>query len=294
VAGAFTVQRLNTLQVLSAQAAIALDNARLFAAMKREIGERQQAQERLAAALDEVGRLSKDLEAENAYLRRDLVANVSHDLRTPLVSMRGYLEMLASKGDSLTREVRDEYLGIAVRQSEHLTTLVNELFELAKLDFRGMSLAREPFQLAELAADVVAKFKLAADDRQVDLSIESPGSLPFVDADLSLIERVLENLIFNALKHTPAGGRVGVVLAAQGDRVLTQVVDTGCGIAPADLPFIFDRFYRGDGAQRRGHGAGLGLAIAKRIVDLHGERLEVASDAGGTRFTFALARTDVR
>jgi signal transduction histidine kinase len=283
VAGVFTAQRLNVLRVLAAQAAISLDNARLFAAMKQEIGERQRAQA-------EVERLSRELEAENTHLRRDLIANVSHDLRTPLVSMRGYLEVLASKGDVLTAAQQREYLATAVRQSERLSTLIDELFELAKLDFKGVNVVREPFPLAELAADVVAKFALAAERAQVVLAIDAPAGLPFVDADLSLIERVLENLIGNALKHTPAGGRVGVHLSAQGDAVVTRITDTGRGIASADLPFIFDRFYRGQDAQRHGSGAGLGLAIAKRILELHGARIEVTSGAGGSCFGFALSR----
>jgi predicted ATPase/signal transduction histidine kinase len=282
VAGVFTAQRLSVLRVLAAQAAISLDNVRLFTAMRQEIDERQRAQ-------TEVERLGRELEAENTYLRRDLIANVSHDLRTPLVSMRGYLEVLADKGDTLTTAQQHEYLGIAVRQSERLSTLIDELFELAKLDFKGATVAREPFMLAELAADVVAKFALAADRAQVALAIDAPAGLPFVDADLGLIERVLENLIGNALKHTPHGGHVGVHLSAQGDEVLTRITDTGCGIASDDLPFIFDRFYRGHEA-RRGGGAGLGLAIAKRILDLHGARIDVTSGAGGSCFSFALMR----
>ena len=288
VAGVFTAERLNTLRVLAAQAAISLENARLFAAMKDEIAERQQAQEQLARALAEVERLRQELEAENTYLRRDLIANVSHDLRTPLVSMRGYLEVLVAKGDVLAPALRHEYLGIAVRQSEHLATLIDELFELAKLDFKGATLTREHFPLAELAADVVARFALDTERKQVALAIDAPAGLPFVHADLSLVERVLENLIGNALKHTPAGGRVSITLRAEAEQVATEVADTGCGISPAELPFIFDRFYRGNSAQRTA-GAGLGRAITKRNLDLHGARIDVASDEGGTRFRFALA-----
>ena len=110
-------------------------------------------------------------------------------------------------------------------------------------------------------------------------------------SDPSLIDRVLENLIGNALRHTPAGGRVAIALRGEGAQVAVQIADTGCGIADAELPFIFDRFFRGDGAQRRGAGAGagLGLAITKRILDLHCARIEVQSDASGTRVRFVLA-----
>ncbi len=290
VGAVFTPQRLDTLRILATQAAISVENARLFAGLRQEIAERQQAQERLAGALAEVERLKEGLEAENSYLRRDLIANVSHDLRTPLVSMRGYLELLLTHGDNLAPEQRQQYLGIAARQSEHLATLIDELFELAKLDFKGMTLNREPFPFGELAADVVQKFHLVAEGRQVGLSVDAPPQLPFVDADVSLMERVLENLIGNALQHTPAGGRVRVCMGAQDGRLVARVADSGCGIPSAELPFIFDRFYRGGSGRSSGSGgAGLGLAITKRILELHDTQITVDSAAGrGTCFTFSL------
>jgi predicted ATPase/signal transduction histidine kinase len=262
VAGAFTPRRLDTLRILATQAAISVENARLFAA----------------------------LEAENSQLRRDLVANVSHDLRTPLVAMRGYLELLAAKGDALAPEQRAQYLDIAVRQSEHLATLIDELFELARLDFRGTRLEREPMAFAELAADVVQKFQLTATQRGIVLSVNAPGSMPFIDADVSLMERVLDNLVGNALQHTPAGGHISVTVDVRDERLHVEVVDTGRGIPGAELPFIFDRHYRGaDGRGAGTAGAGLGLAIAKRILELHGSTIQAASDCGaGTRFSFEL------
>lgn len=276
VDGAFTAGRLRALRVLATQAAISLENARLVAGLK--------------SALTEVERLKDGLEAENSYLRRDLIANVSHDLRTPLVSMRGYLEVLAGKGDTLAPAQRRHYLEIAVRQSERLSSLVDELFELAKLDFKGVTLRREPFQLAELASDVLQKFQLAADAKEVALALDARPGLPCVDADLGLMERVLENLVANALRHTPPGGRVEVRLRRAGDRLQTEVADTGRGIAAADLPYIFERFYRGGPDRHRAaDGAGLGLAITQRILELHGSAAEVASEPGrGTCFAFGL------
>ena len=290
VSGVFTPQRLRTVRILAAQAAISLDNARLFADLRREVAEHCQARHDLSGALAEVEQLKDGLEAENTYLRRDLIANVSHDLRTPLVAMRGYLEVLAAKGDSLSCSQRQQYLGIAVRQSEHLATLIDELFELAKLDFKGMAPNREPFPLGELAADVVHKFQLAADAKRIGLRVEVPPQLPFVDADVSLMERVLDNLIGNALKHTPSGGLVSVRLCAQDGRVVTQVSDTGSGIPQAEQAFIFDRFYRGTNDRTSGSGgAGLGLAITKRILELHDTDIRVRSDAqAGTCFAFSL------
>lgn len=289
VDGIFTPPRLRMLDMLAAQAAISLDNAGLIAALKQENEQRRHAQDQLGAALAEVKQLKDDLEAENTYLRRDLIANVSHDLRTPLVSMRGYLELLASRGEGLTAVQRQQYLDIAVRQSEHLAGLIDELFELAKLDFKGMTLACEPFSFAELAADVAQKFGLDANRRQVELRVEAAPRLPFVNADLSLMERVLENLIGNALRHTPPAGCVTVTLHSDAERLVAHVEDTGSGIPSAELPFVFDRFYRGANGRTAGSGAGLGLAIAKRIVALHQGEIRVDSDANsGTRFTFSL------
>ena len=293
VIAAFSAQRVRVLQLLAAQAAIALENARLFTGLHQQIAEREQAQAQLAGALAEVQRLKDDLEAENTYLRRDLIANVSHDLRTPLVAMRGYLELLKTKGERLGVEERRSYLDIAVRQSAHLGTLIDELFELAKLDFKGVTIHREAFQVADLAFDVQQKFQLAANERGVTLRVDAPAGPPLVHADVRLMERVLDNLIGNALAHTPQGGSVSVRLSRDDAQVRVQVADTGEGIAQDPLPLIFSRFYRVDKTRTagsgNGNGAGLGLAITKRILELHASRIEVESvPLQGTCFSFPL------
>jgi predicted ATPase/signal transduction histidine kinase len=286
VGGTFTAGRLEVLAILATQAAIALDNVRLVEGLEAEIDERRAAQERLAGALAEVERLRADLEAENSYLRRDLIANVSHDLRTPLVSMRGYLEVLAAKGHTLDAAERAEYVGIAVRRTEQLARLVDELFELARLDYQGITLQREVFDLRDLASDVLQTFRLLAEGRGVRLALRSPSTVPLVDADLGLVQRVLENLIGNALRHTPAAGRVGVDLSVAADGAVRVIVeDSGSGIAAEDLPHVFERHWRGAGG-----GAGLGLAITRRILELHESTVTVDSTPGqGTRFAFTLA-----
>lgn len=224
-------------------------------------------------------------------LRRELVAQVSHDLRTPLASLHGYLETLQLKAATLSEAERREYLGTALRHSERLTRLVLDLFELAKLDATRTPPRCEPFGAAELVQDVVQKFQLQARQRGITLNIDiADDTLPRVEAEIGLIERVLENLIENALEHTPEGGRVRVGIRRDAQRVLVTVSDSGRGIASADLPRVFDRFYQAGNDHRGKDHAGLGLAIAKQILDLHHQTIEVSSVPGnGASFTFSLA-----
>lgn len=225
-------------------------------------------------------------------LRRELVANVSHDLRTPLAALQGYLETLLLKEGELTPEQQRHYLEIACRHSERLGKLVAELFDLAKLDSGVTLLQAEPFALAELVQDVVQKYQLAADSKQIHIEVWCATDLPFVYADIGLIERVLANLLENALRYTPEQGTVKVRVESGSKGVRVQVADTGCGIPAADIPYVFDRFYRAEKTrQEQDGGAGLGLAITKRILDLHGSLIEVRSESGkGTLFCFELDR----
>jgi two-component system OmpR family sensor kinase len=229
---------------------------------------------------------------EKERLRRELVANVSHDLRTPLASLQGYLETLSLKAGKLAPAEQQQYVEIALRHSERLGRLVSDLFELAKLDARETELRREPFSMAELVQDVVQEFQLEAQHRSVHLRAELPDGLPQVEADIALMERVLENLLENALRHTPARGAVTVALGRSNGAVRVEVADTGCGIAESEIPLIFGRFYRASrGGVEPGErgGAGLGLAITKRILELHGTSIEVSSRIGrGSSFRFEL------
>lgn len=238
--------------------------------------------ERLAEQVDRVRQIDEQ--------RRQLVANVSHDLRTPLASLQGYLETLATTATDLTDEERG-YLEIAVRQSEHVSQLVDQLFELAQLDdARSTQLRLESFSMCELAQDAVDKRQLVCQQQSLTLVAELERTVPPVNADIALIERVLDNLIENALRYTPVSGRVVVICRADPPGVRISVSDTGPGIAVTDLPRIFDRSYRGAQPPTRGSpGSGLGLAIAKRILELHGSTLTVTSVPGeGAMFTFTL------
>ncbi|MEM7081686.1 MAG: sensor histidine kinase [Pseudomonadota bacterium] len=222
--------------------------------------------------------------------RRELMQNVSHDLRTPLASMQGYIDTLYLKYDELSESQRREYLETAGRHGEHLSKLVKELFELSNLDAGILKIKEESFSMAELVQDIVQKFKLDAARRGVTLEIDIEKTAALVSADIGMLERVLENLIDNALKHTDSNGMVRVCLKKHENRVVTTVFDSGAGISSEDLPRIFERtFVSSNGDPNRQRGTGLGLAIVKKILDLHNSKIEVASKLGqGSAFSFAL------
>ncbi|MDQ2800180.1 MAG: HAMP domain-containing histidine kinase [Armatimonadota bacterium] len=222
-------------------------------------------------------------------LRRELIGNVSHDLRTPLTALQGYLETLLMKEGEMTPEEQRQHLTVAARQGERLSTLVALLFDLAKLDAAESPPQIEPFSLGELVQDVAQQFQALADQRGLSLQTQFSPDLPFVCADIGLIARALENLLENALRYTPSGGSIMVALAPGAESVAVQVSDTGRGIPSEDLPHIFERSYRAGSQPESPVRAGLGLAITKRILELHGSDIDVRSVPGsGTVFTFPL------
>lgn len=228
--------------------------------------------------------------------RRQAVTNISHDLRTPIAALQGYLETMLIKEGQLSPGEQRGYLLTAMKHSERLGKLVAELFELSKLDSHEMQPAWEEFSLPELVQDVAQQFALVAQKKRVQLETRFALDLPFVRADIGLIERALENLIENALRHTPPGGHIAIVLGVENEMMAVQVSDTGQGIAPEHLPHIFDRTYRApvmaSGEQVTGEsveGAGLGLAITKRIIGLHNSTIQASSTPGqGATFRFRL------
>jgi two-component system OmpR family sensor kinase len=239
-------------------------------------------------------RISEQVERLKATdrLRRELISNVSHDLRTPLASMQGYIETLLIKNGSLSNEERERCLRIARRNTQRLSELVDDLFELSKLDSDNVEPAFETFSLAELLQDTVQEFELDASQKHITLETAAPTDRTIVYADIGLIQRVLENLLKNAIHFTPAGGHIRIDVEKRTETVAVSVSDTGCGIADSDLNKIFDRFYRREpGDKDRTGSTGLGLAIVKRILDLHGSRITVTSEIDrGTRFEFDLRR----
>jgi len=251
---------------------------------------------RLAGQFERMsGHIAKQISALErlARQRRELLTNVSHDLRTPLASMQGYLELLLLRQGNLEAAEQRNYLETAARQSERLARLVSDVFHLAELDGDDVSPQSEDFALSELVHDVLQKYAPDALRRKIDLRTNAGAgdALFAVHADLGLVDRVLCNLVENALRHTPAAGSVAIEVGRDSRRAHLAVRDTGEGIASADLPGLFERYYRAErvaGASGTPHG-GLGLAIARRIVQLHGGELLVSSTPGaGTLVSFDL------
>lgn len=221
--------------------------------------------------------------------RQELIANISHDLRTPLSIMQGYAETLLIKKDSLTEAEKSRYLSVVLESSKKLSVLVEQLFQYAKLEANQVSPQKEQFLLNELVADILIAYQLKAKERQISLSLDSSDNLPPVFADIALTERVLQNLIDNAFKFTPDGGSITIRLKQTSNGIQVQVADTGIGIAPEDQAYIFERYKQLHKDDIPKKGMGIGLAIVKKILELHQSSIQVTSTPGqGAAFWFIL------
>jgi signal transduction histidine kinase len=222
-------------------------------------------------------------------MRRDLIAWVSHDLQTPLTSMRAILEALAD-GVVDDPDTVKRYLNTAQRDVRNLSVLIDDLFQMAQLDAGGFPLHRAKSSLGDLLSDTIESFTELTKQQGVTLEGNVDPDVDPVMMDTQSIGRVLNNLISNALRHTPAQGRVSVWVRRSAQGVEVTVSDTGEGIRAEDIPHIFERFYRGEKSRSRATGgAGLGLAIARGIVQAHGGNIQVESEPGkGTQFTFSI------
>jgi signal transduction histidine kinase len=223
-------------------------------------------------------------------LRQELIANVSHDLRSPLAIMQGYIETLTIKGNSIPENEKARYLSIILDSSKKLSHLVGQLFEYSKLEANQVEPHKEQFPISELVSDILMKYELLAKDKKIELRMESPENLPAVFADIALVERVIQNLLDNSLKFTPENGRITITLQDKMTGIEIRVSDTGSGISLKDQPYIFERYKQLQGKEAADYeGMGLGLAIVKKIMDLHHAAINIKSAPGtGTAFWFQL------
>jgi signal transduction histidine kinase len=228
-------------------------------------------------------------EAEDA--RRHLFAAISHDLRTPLSSIRAMIEAL-DDGVVTDAETTQRYIRTILGETKRLSGLIDDLFELSRLDAGALTLQVEPGSLVDLVSDTLEALQPQAAQKGLCLRGQVDEGLAPVLMDAARVQRVLYNLVQNAIRHTPADGTILLDAQDEANAVRVDVVDTGEGIAPEDLPRIFDRFYRGEKSRVRGQGgAGLGLAIAKGLVEAQGGRIWAQSTPGqGARFSFVLPK----
>jgi two-component system phosphate regulon sensor histidine kinase PhoR len=229
-----------------------------------------------AVTIDDQSRL-KRLES----LRRDFVANVSHELKTPLAAIQGFVETMLDDPE-MALATRQRFLERIARQTERLTTLVGDLLTLSRLDeARGLGDGAEPSEFAAVVRETLRDLAPLAERRQVELRSSMPAQSVWLRADREGLRQVVGNLVDNAIKYTPEGGRVSVTLTAHADHVQLEVADTGIGLSPEDQQRVFERFYRVDRARSRDvGGTGLGLSIVKNTVRGFGGDVGVRSAVG--------------
>ena len=222
-------------------------------------------------------------------LRRELIANVSHDLRTPISIIQGYIETLQMKSETITSEERNRYLNIISESTGKLEKLVSELFELSKLEANQVEPKKEPFFISELVNDISGKYQLIANAKNISIHTVLSKELPLVYADVALIERVMQNLIDNAMKYTPDGGKIIIKTCKSDHDVEVTVSDTGVGIPENEREQIFGRYYKANNFTVIKNSTGLGLAIVKKILDLHNSSLDLQTKVNiGSSFIFRL------
>ena len=217
--------------------------------------------------------------------RGQMLADVSHELRTPLTAMRGYLETLQMADLDLDAVTRERYLRTIERETVRLDRIVEDLLDLARLESRAGALNARLFAVERVFQHVMLRHEHETRTREIEVDVSVTEDADQVVADPDRIETVVENLFANALRYTPAGGHIELRANGDGDAIVLSVVDSGQGIAPDHVPFVFDRFYKAD-ASREGvsGGSGLGLSIVKAIVERHSGAISVASEPGKTIF----------
>jgi signal transduction histidine kinase/CheY-like chemotaxis protein len=278
----FTNVEQAVMQIIASQAAISIDNARLYAAQQRQV--------------DEIAAQKRELEIANAQiaeisrLKSEFLANMSHELRTPLNAILGFSEILKDNLVDLTAEQKQECLQNIHTSGKHLLELVNDVLDLSKIEAGRMELSYDRFGVLDAVREVHNVIRSLSERRDIDLSINiEPNDLE-VRADKSKFKQVLYNLLSNAIKFTAQGGRVWVNGKADDGDLIVDVGDTGVGIPEEHHARIFDEFYQlGNATTRQVEGTGLGLSLTRRLVDLHGGSISLESEPGkGSVFTFKL------
>jgi two-component system sensor histidine kinase BaeS len=250
---------------------------------------------RVAAAFN---RMAGELEARDSALRtsdalrRQMMADVSHELKTPLTAMRGYIETLRMPELALDAEHRERYFETIDRETRRLERIVKDLLDLARYEHGGVMLQQRLFDIQRLFENVAGRHERAAHTKGVSFGIHVDPVAGQVAADPDRIEQAIENLVGNALRHTPAGGMITLTATHVDGTAILSVSDSGDGIAPEHLPHVFERFYKVDAARSaESTGSGLGLSITKAIVERHCGTIDVASQPGETTFTIRLPQS---
>ncbi len=265
--GAFPPEVVALLQTFAGQSVLAIENARLF---------------------QEVEDKSRQLEAASRH-KSEFLANMSHELRTPLNAINGFSEVLLERYFGELNDKQEEYQRDILSSGQHLLSLINDILDLSKIEAGRMELEVGQFSLREALGNGLTMLRERASRHGIALSLEMDPDLDLIEADERKVKQVLFNLLSNAVKFTPDGGRVEVRAERGASDVLVAVSDTGVGISPEDLPHIFEEFRQVGQGTAKAEGTGLGLALAKKFVELHGGRIGVESVPGaGSTFTFSL------
>ncbi len=285
-ASTFTPGDQDVLSRLAAQAAVAIENARLYAQVRQYADELEAKVEARTRELQEVNR---QLEAASRH-KSEFLANMSHELRTPLNAIMGFSEVLLERMFGELNAKQAEFVQDVLGSGRHLLSLINDILDLAKVEAGRMELDLAPFNLSLAIESAVSLIRERAGRHGISLRVAADEALGDFVADERKVRQILLNLLSNAVKFTPDGGRVEATAVLAGDQATISVRDTGIGIAPEDQAAVFEEFRQvgGQHAQTR-EGTGLGLALAKRFVELHGGTIGVQSAVGqGSIFTFTL------
>jgi signal transduction histidine kinase len=285
----FTTAQMDSLELALPNLAIACERESAFQHTRRLATEVRRTAQYLEEQSDELTRLNEELAKAN-QLKSDFLANMSHELRTPLNSIIGFSDMLLTEEVGALSPTQRDFLETVARNGRHLLTLISELLDLSKIEAGRLRLTLEPLDLRDLLREAAENVRAQTEQRHHRLEIEVPDDPLRVTADHVRVRQILLNLLSNAIKFTPEGGRLRIVGRADHGGARVEVTDTGIGIAPADQPKLFREFVQLDpSASRHYEGTGLGLALCKRLVELHGGRIGVASDPGrGSTFWFTL------